>query len=242
MDFIEKLNHLMERDGLNKNTLSAKSGVPYTTIDAFYKKGYNNVKLTTLRKIASAFDVTLDYLMLDNIGDENYGKADGFAVDYHEMQCIKKYRMLDERGKKAIDTLLDFELSQVSAAPEPATVEMIVYTYPAAAGVPLYADDDYEQMEFPESSVPKGANFGIRISGDSMEPTIQDGAIVWVRKCPELQNGQIGVFMMDDTSVCKRYYKKGKTVELHSDNPAYEPIIIKDYERFGIIGKVLEYR
>ena len=146
--------------------------------------------------------------------------------------------------------MLDHESNRVSTQAamleaqdsEPATVEMIVYTYPAAAGVPLYADDDYEQMEFPESSVPKGANFGIRISGDSMEPTIQDGAIVWVRKCPELQNGQIGVFMMDDTSVCKRYYKKGKTVELHSDNPAYEPIVIKDYERFGIIGKVLEYR
>lgn len=44
MNFLEKLDYLMRRDGLNKNTLSMKSDVLYTTIDAFYKKGFDNVK------------------------------------------------------------------------------------------------------------------------------------------------------------------------------------------------------
>lgn len=121
-------------------------------------------------------------------------------------------------------------------------VDKIVYTFPAAAGIPLYADDDYERMDFPADQVPNGADFGIRIQGDSMEPTIADGTIVWVRKTPEMRNGQIGIFMIDDSAVCKRYYMDKGKVRLESDNDAYEPIIMHDFEQFGIVGRVLEYR
>ena len=50
MNFLEKLDFLMEKYELNKRTLSQKSDIPYTTIDAWYKKGYEGLKLTTLRK------------------------------------------------------------------------------------------------------------------------------------------------------------------------------------------------
>lgn len=39
MDFLEKLNYLMEKNHLNKNTLSKACNIPYTTIDGWYKKG-----------------------------------------------------------------------------------------------------------------------------------------------------------------------------------------------------------
>jgi repressor LexA len=126
--------------------------------------------------------------------------------------------------------------------PEVDTCDMLVYSFPAAAGIPVMAEDDYERIEFPESEVPSGADFGIRIKGDSMQPTIMDESIVFVRKQPELQNGQLGIFMIDDEAACKRFYKKGNTVSLKSDNPAYSDIIIKDHQRFYVVGKVLGYR
>ena len=33
LNFLEKLDLLMEREGLNRRTLSLRSGIPYTTID-----------------------------------------------------------------------------------------------------------------------------------------------------------------------------------------------------------------
>ena len=65
MNFIDKLNEEMKRLGLNKSRLSQISGVPYTTIDGFYKKGYENAKISTIKKIAAALDVSLDYLIDD---------------------------------------------------------------------------------------------------------------------------------------------------------------------------------
>ena len=121
------------------------------------------------------------------------------------------------------------------------TCEMLVYEFPAAAGIPLLAEDDYDRLEFPESAVPSGADFGIRIKGNSMHPTIEDGAIVFVRKQPDLQNGQIGIFMIDGEAVCKRYFRKGNLVTLRSDNPEYTDIIIKPFQEFYVAGHVLGY-
>lgn len=126
--------------------------------------------------------------------------------------------------------------------PEVATCDMLVYTFPAAAGIPLSAEDDYERMEFPCSEIPTGADFGIRIRGDSMQPTIPDGTIVFVRKQPEMQNGQIGIFMIDDGALCKRFYRRGEQIILQSDNPKYKDIEVGEHERLFIVGKVLGYR
>lgn len=61
MDFLDKLNHLMDINKLNKHTLSKACEIPYTTIDGWYKKGYEGLKLTTLRKLANYFDTSLDF-------------------------------------------------------------------------------------------------------------------------------------------------------------------------------------
>ena len=64
----------------------------------------------------------------------------------------------------------------------------------------------------------------MRIRGDSMQPTIPDDTIVFVRKQPDLQNGQIGIFMIDDGALCKRFYRRGEQIILQSDNPKYKDI------------------
>ncbi len=66
MDFLDKLNDLMEKNHLNKSTLSKACHIPYTTIDGWYKKGYEGLKLTTLRKLANFFGTSLDYWASEN--------------------------------------------------------------------------------------------------------------------------------------------------------------------------------
>lgn len=70
---MNKLDDLMASQGFNKHTLSMACGIPYTTIDAWYKKGYSNAKLSTIQKLADFFGVTIDYLMREEITDINYG-------------------------------------------------------------------------------------------------------------------------------------------------------------------------
>ena len=66
MDFLEKLDYLMEENHLNKNTLSKACNIPYTTIDGWYKKGYEGLKLTSLKKLSGFFAVPLDFWANDD--------------------------------------------------------------------------------------------------------------------------------------------------------------------------------
>ena len=66
MSFTEKLDKLMAEKRITKAILSREADIPYTTIDGFYKKGCDNIKLSTLRKLAAYFNCSLDYLVDDD--------------------------------------------------------------------------------------------------------------------------------------------------------------------------------
>ncbi len=83
----------MDARGLNKSTLSTNCGVPYTTIDGLYKKGYGNAKLSTIRRIADYFGVSIDYLLLGaETDDELKARLD---INYHTLSAPGK-KMLAE--------------------------------------------------------------------------------------------------------------------------------------------------
>ena len=173
------------------------------------------------------------------------------SISDEAMKIAARYEKLDSVGRGAVNAIMKYEESRMAEGLQKTRrldsevgtmLDMIVYTDPSAAGIPLYAENDYERIEFPASEVPRGADFGVRISGDSMEPTIHDGTIVWVHKVPELQEGQIGIFMVDDGAVCKRFYNTSSGIELRSDNSKYDPIKVSEFERLGIVGRVLGYK
>lgn len=68
MSMTEKLDKLLNSKNITKSQLSKESSIPYTTISGFYVKGTDNVKLSTLKKLANYFQCSLDYLVYDDIG------------------------------------------------------------------------------------------------------------------------------------------------------------------------------
>ena len=254
MDFIQKLNYLMNRYNLNKHTLSQNSDIPYTTIDGWYKKGYDGLKLTTLRKLSEYFNTTLDYWVLDQVNDPNYGKSCGFVVEYDEMEHIKKYRVLDEHGKEAVDGLLDTEYKRYQKIQETITISSSVPTMKgntaplqeqkiiylpeplqsASAGTGQIADDDTsEQVAVYYNEITSKADFIMRISGDSMEPKFMDGDHVLVRSQPAVEIGEIGIFIRDS----ERFIKIYRGSYLESINPKYGDVSLEEYSY--CLGKVL---
>ncbi len=101
MDFLEKLNHLMLKNNLNKSTLSKACDIPYTTIDGWYKKGYAGLKLTTLRKLSNYFGTSLDFWASDDNVDLPTQLSDKklFAGEKDEIQLLSDYRALNADTK-----------------------------------------------------------------------------------------------------------------------------------------------
>lgn len=107
MDFLDKLNVLMKSKNLNKNTLSKLSGIPYTTIDGWYKKGYESMKLSTLRKLSVFFNTTLDFWANDSITDLNFEqfnnldiKEKNYDLNETEKKLIDMFRAMNKQGQE----------------------------------------------------------------------------------------------------------------------------------------------
>ena len=85
-------------------------------------------------------------------------------------------------------------------------VECPVYEMPVSAGTGNFLDDGrYETVSVPENMLPAGADFGVRVTGDSMEPLYHDGQIAWVRKCAAVHPGEVGIFIYDGEGFIKVY-------------------------------------
>ena len=83
-----------------------------------------------------------------------------------------------------------------------------------------------------------------------------NGQIVWVKRCEELECGDIGIFVYDDCGYLKKYDEHTpdeSQAEFLTDsygvvhnqpvlvslNTKYSPILISPEQRFEIVGKVL---
>jgi len=97
MDFLSRLDEMLKKRGLNKHTLSQQCGVPYSTINSFYTKGFSNVKLETISKIARFLGVSLNYLAWGEVDLGLIEKETGLPPD--EAELIACYRQLNKDGK-----------------------------------------------------------------------------------------------------------------------------------------------
>lgn len=112
-----------------------------------------------------------------------------------------------------------------------------------AAGAPILAEEHVEHyVPVPKQLTRSGDSFLLKIRGDSMEGAgILDGDWVVVRHQKDASNGQIVVAIVgdDDEATCKRFEYRDGRVELHSENPAYEPIVPDQVEIAGIVTGVM---
>ena len=98
-----------------------------------------------------------------------------------------------------------------------------------ACGEPIYREED-EWISLPNDIK---ADFCLRCQGDSMiNARINDGDIVFIKSCPEVENGQIAAVSIDNEVTLKRvyYYPEKNKLVLNPENPAYEPFVYMNEE------------
>mgnify|MGYP002861024432 CR=1 FL=1 len=123
MTFLDKLDAEMATMGINKRKLSQISGVPYTTIDGFYKKGYENAKISTIRKISKALGVSLDYLVEEDIEHrtKKSPSADESVLGEDERNFLNGLRSLTQEQQEVVlalvRTVAERNQKRVTSAP-----------------------------------------------------------------------------------------------------------------------------
>jgi repressor LexA len=109
-----------------------------------------------------------------------------------------------------------------------------------AAGTPILAAEQVDEvMPLPTELVGEGPVFLLEVKGDSMvDAGIHEGDLVAIHKQPDASDGEIVAVLIDDEeATVKRLRRKDGKVYLHSENPAYEPMVFS--EGVQLIGKVV---
>ena len=108
---------------------------------------------------------------------------------------------------------------------EPLALPLMGYI---AAGTPIEAVQDDQELNVASLFHRPGENFVLRVRGDSMiDEQIRDGDFVIVQPEPNPKNGQTVVALLEDGDVTlKRFYREGRQVRLQPANDAYEPLYV----------------
>ena len=111
-----------------------------------------------------------------------------------------------------------------------------------ACGEPIYREED-EWISLPNDIK---ADFCLRCQGDSMiDARINDGDIVFIKSCPEVENGQIAAVSIDNEVTLKRvfYYPEKNKLVLYPENKAYEPFVYMNEELndIRILGRAVVF-
>ena len=228
-----KISEIRKSKKMKIETLSQKSGVPISTLKKILSGATKDPQIDTIKAIARALECTLEDFD-DNSNLKNYSAV--------EKKLIADYRKLDDHSKEVVQVVIRKELERnIPSEPNYDNIipikkyQVPYYDMPVSAGTGNPLDEEYPEKVDLTEQPPKGTDFIVRVSGDSMEPTYHDGDKLFVKEQPSIEIGEIGIFVVDGNA----YVKELGVDRLISHNKKYSDIIINEYIRNECCGKVL---
>ena len=215
LDINKKINYLKKFNKVTTGEMVEATNIPKSTIDKLLSGVTTNPRMDTVRSLARFFNVTLDYFMEDSISVE-------------DVQYRKK--------TNGINSLTPDQIRAVS-------VQKIPLLGKVSAGQPILAEEDFECYFEVDADIK--CDFCLHVNGDSMiNARINDGDIVFIRKQPDVNDGEIGVVLIDNDATLKRVYKNNGSITLVAENTKYKPIVIsgKDTIDVRILGKAVAFQ
>lgn len=175
---------------------------------------------------------------------DKLGVSKGTITSYESGTRTPPIEKLEEMAQEfGIDISLFFksDISNLNIISSNDTYSRIPIISHASAGKGIFGEEEIlDFIELP-SKISIRCDFATYVIGDSMEPRILDGDIVCVKKGLVLENGDIGLFFLNDNIYVKKFKTNPFTnqISLVPLNKNYDPILINENDDFHEIGKII---
>lgn len=220
--FGKMVDYFRRENNLTMEELGVKLGKTKSTISRWIS-GERSPKMEEVEQIAELFNTDIETLI--------------FGTNSTNVTIDKIYKKLEPYRKEKVYTFAEEQLHEQETVNN--KVIPLVGKSAANPAVLEYGDIDIEQQSF--AHVPDNADCAIYIQGDSMEPLIKNGSIVFYKKQCDVENGEIAIVEIDGDGVtCKKLIKdyENERIILRSINKKYDDRVLK-CEEIRIIGKVV---
>ncbi len=236
----ERIKKRRKELGLSADDLAERLGISRSTVYRYESGFIEKLPMDFLEPLSKALQTTPAYIMGWKKEDNTKGTTPSPSEVDPDMFVLYMYKKLDTEDRAEIRGEMKQMLKSdkySGDAPVPVTYlfSMPFYNIPVSAGTGEFLDsDDYEMLDLTDEP-PRGANFIVRVSGDSMEPTYHDGDKLFIKQQPNIEVGEIGIFMIDGNVYVKEFDSDG----LISHNYKYDKIKFTEFENIRCYGKVV---
>ena len=119
--FVKKLQYYMNLHGKNQMDLMKDLGLGSSTVSSWCT-GQKLPRMGKIQMLADYFGIRKSDLLEEN--PDFTSRIPEFITTEKERTTIRKYRTLDEYGKKNVDTILDNEYTRCNPKPAPAPIRL----------------------------------------------------------------------------------------------------------------------
>lgn len=225
MCIVDIIKQLSNAQGISITTLEQTVGLGNGTIGKWRKQSPSCDKL---KLVADYLSVSIDYLLT--------GKEKSPSLPEDELELLAYYKELPKHGQLKligraagmVDVYKEQHIEMITAEPNVPEIEMrhSYYKVSAGTGYALFDEDQWDTIEVPDTPEARQADFCLTISGDSMKPVYYDGDIVLIKSQSTINNGEIGIFIIENAGYIKKYGGD----RLISFNANYDDIMFSDYD------------
>lgn len=169
--------------------------------------------------------------------EEEHRRLIEYQHDHKIQSSSKALLSLLKRGLESVDKESD------SSALVPVKKIRVPVVGGIAAGEPILTDQEYDT--YVEVDDVLDGTVGLRVEGDSMEPTVRYGDLVFIRPQDDVNDGEIAAVIIDDSATLKRVYHITNGLTLISDNAAkYPPMTVTypSHDCIRIFGKAIAFK
>ena len=183
-----------------------------------------------LIKLSNYTHASIDYLLT--------GKEPTIPAEYQSL--ISSYQELSKDNQQLlqdiITSMIDIQNANKKRSEiEYTTIRHSLHKVSAGLGEALDDEDNWEDIEVVSTPESEMADFAITVVGESMSPDFHDGDIVLVKEQPEIEIGQIGIFICNNEG----FIKEAGRDRLISHNPKFDDIYPSENSEIICEGLVL---
>lgn len=249
MNYIERINALKKERKITTQDLSAMTDIPVGTLSKMLAGYSESPRLSYIVAIATAFNVSLDFL-ISGVEENN----NNYTLSVEEIRYVERARKLSQHGKELVKLVInkEYELVEEENNEEETPVKKAkilrslpegferktipLFDLPVSAGPGEFLDgESFDNIRIGVNSVTATATYAVRVNGDSMMPKYKSGDIIIVEETNNVEYGELGIFILDGDG----YFKKFAGDRLQSLNPEYGDILLDQFDSVICCGRVL---
>ncbi len=210
------IKSLRIENNMTQKQLAAAIKVSESAV-GMYEQNRRVPKYETLEVIADFFNVDMNYIL---------GKSEiKQATPLWKYKIIQDLDMLDNLAQQEAMNRVNELLYKKPVIKS----KLIPIVGDVACGNPIYAEENIQEYITVQEN--DNVDFALYARGSSMNNCkIDNGDIVFIKKQPIVNNGEIALVLIDDEATIKRFYDHGDRVILRPDstNPEYQE---KEYSK-----------